>query len=695
MSEPQKCPRCGAVLPAGGLQGLCPACLLQQGATAESISHPSVPFTPPSMEELAKLFPQFEIISLLGKGGMGAVYKARQASLDRFVALKILAPQTEGGPSFTERFNREARALARLSHPTIVAVHEFGEAGGMHYFIMEYVDGVNLRQLEKAGQLSPREALQIVPQICDALQYAHDEGVVHRDIKPENILIDRKGRVKIADFGLAIILGLDGEALRLTGEGHVMGTPHYMAPEQVEHPLEVDHRADIYSLGVVFYEMLTGELPLGKFAPPSERARGVRVDVRLDEVVLRALAKEPELRYQQVSEVKSGVQNIGEPLIAGKERSQFGLVAVWIAIFLPFFLTLLASRGNSAVLWSVTSVSFLLAAAAILLNAKSVRSPAKAGASGQRRPLSPFMLLVVSAAAVVVMLVILLFISLAVPAYQKVKARRIEPRHIDAPVNLLPLTEGSIRLVAVSEHPSKGKLWWKPDGAPFAEESFETTGANVYPQPAEMAREFVFHSQGLPADASSLNWEIDSASGWAGNLQAMQNGKLVPGDEGIAACLPKTEHTTTVRAGAAYGPWETVSENEGTVMSSKFLGHGASVGSIAFMPPIEKKNGGIAVAVSYTVSPPMEEEVRLVVVDKDGREHAGNDDGNSISNGPVSANGVQSSGGLTHLSIVVPELSADQAKRLCLQVRPYHWVTFKNVALQPDTRAAAGKAVNK
>src|ERR1051325_381989 len=136
----------------------------------------------------------------------------------------------------------------------------------LHYFLMEYVDGPNLRQVEQAGKLSPREALQIIPQICTALQFAHDEGIVHRDIKPENILLDKKGRVKIADFGLAKILGQEAKDFRLTGARDVMGTPHYMAPEQVEKPQEVDHRADIYSLGVVFYEMLTGELPLGKFA---------------------------------------------------------------------------------------------------------------------------------------------------------------------------------------------------------------------------------------------------------------------------------------------------------------------------------------------------------------------------------------------------------------------------------------------
>jgi hypothetical protein len=306
---PEKCPQCGASLPAGVLAGLCPACLLQQGAAADTATRPEAkPFVPPTVEEVARLFPQLEILGLLGKGGMGAVYKARQPALDRLVALKILPTQAAPDPGFAERFSREARALARLSHPNIVAVFEFGQVSAdLPYFIMEFVDGVNLRQLQKAGRLSPREALQIVPQICDALQYAHDEGVVHRDIKPENVLVDRKGRVKIADFGLAKILGRDAEALRLTGEGQVMGTPHYMAPEQVEHPLTVDHRADIFSLGVVFYEMLTGELPLGKFQPPSHK---VQLDVRLDEVVLHALEKEPERRYQHVSQVKTDVQRI-------------------------------------------------------------------------------------------------------------------------------------------------------------------------------------------------------------------------------------------------------------------------------------------------------------------------------------------------------------------------------------------------
>jgi serine/threonine protein kinase len=258
---------------------------------------------------LARHFPHLEILELLGQGGMGAVYKARQTKLDRLVAVKVLPPEVARDPAFAERFTREARSLARLSHPNIVMVFDFGEADGLFYFSMEFVDGRNVRQLLQADELTPAQALRIVPQVCDALGYAHDEGIVHRDIKPENILLDKKGRVKIADFGLAKLVGLTPAYLTLTGAHEVMGTLYYMAPEQTRRSHLVDHRADLYSLGVVFYEMLTGELPLGRFAPPSQKAP---VDARLDPIVLRALAREPENRYQDAGELKRDVE-----LIAG------------------------------------------------------------------------------------------------------------------------------------------------------------------------------------------------------------------------------------------------------------------------------------------------------------------------------------------------------------------------------------------
>jgi predicted Ser/Thr protein kinase len=259
---------------------------------------------------VSKLFPHLEIIGFLGRGGMGSVYKARQPRLDRLVALRLLSLEKQGDAQFAERFEREARALARLNHSKIVAVYDFGEVQGRYYLLMEFVDGLTLRQLLRTRRMTPEEALAIVPHICEALQYAHDQGIVHRDIKPENILLDQQGRVKIADFGIAKMLGPKREEQQLTAGGQVVGTPHYMAPEQVERPRTVDHRADIYSLGVVFYEMLTGELPLGRFPAPSSRLRGRKIDVRLDEVVLKALEKEPERRYQQASNVKTDVETI-------------------------------------------------------------------------------------------------------------------------------------------------------------------------------------------------------------------------------------------------------------------------------------------------------------------------------------------------------------------------------------------------
>jgi serine/threonine-protein kinase len=275
-------------------------------------------FEPPTVGRIAELFPALEIIELIGAGGMGAVYKARQSGLDRVVALKILPEEFGHDPKFALRFTREARTLAKLTHPNIVSVYEFGKVEDTYYFLMEYVDGSTLRDVVRARQLAPQHALTIVPHLCDALQYAHDKGVIHRDIKPENILLAVDGSVKIADFGLSRILGNESQQDDLTGTHQVMGTLRYMAPEQFEGSRGVDHRADIYSLGVVFYEMLTGELPLGRFAAPSQK---VAIDVRLDEVVLRTLEKEPQRRYQHASQIKSDVQSITSTSSSAGEKT--------------------------------------------------------------------------------------------------------------------------------------------------------------------------------------------------------------------------------------------------------------------------------------------------------------------------------------------------------------------------------------
>jgi predicted Ser/Thr protein kinase len=272
-------------------------------------------------EQIAPHFPQLEIFECLGRGGMGVVYKARQITLNRLVALKLLAPERVGDPKFAERFAREAQALAALNHPNIVTIYDFGQAGGFYYLLMEFVDGANLRRLLRERNFTPEEALAVVPPLCDALQFAHDRGIVHRDIKPENLLLDKTGRLKIADFGIAKMLGVGGNAAaaeaapRGNATQTAIGTPGYSAPEQLASPQRVDNRADIYSLGVVFYEMLTGHLPGKPVEPPS---RKVHIDVRLDEVVLRALEEEPGRRYQRASQVRTDVETIaGTPPVAG------------------------------------------------------------------------------------------------------------------------------------------------------------------------------------------------------------------------------------------------------------------------------------------------------------------------------------------------------------------------------------------
>ncbi len=340
------CVRCGTPLPEGHPPGRpCPRCLFDAGLGASAppegagVSGSVEASAPPSPESIAPLFPALEILGVIGQGGMGVVYRARQKELGREVALKLLWARAAAHPALEERFLREARTLARLNHPNIVAVHDFGRTGEHLYLVQELVEGTNMRQALRQGRIEPGSALSVVTQVCAGLQYAHEEGVVHRDIKPENILIDGQGRVKIADFGLAKLLEPEGPRERLTQAGEAMGTPQYMAPEQLERPLAVDHRADIYSLGVVFYELLTGELPLGRFAPPS---RKVEIDVRLDGVVLKALEKEPELRYQRASEVRTEVENIvnhpeAAPAAEPKKRSAlFWIAVVAIPLFLVF-----------------------------------------------------------------------------------------------------------------------------------------------------------------------------------------------------------------------------------------------------------------------------------------------------------------------------------------------------------------------
>ena len=261
----------------------------------------------------------YRIVGELGRGGMGVVYKAHEESLNRFVALKVLGEHLAADPSYVARFVREAQSAAALSHPNIVQIHAIDEDDGRHYFAMEYVEGTSLQQILRAdGRMEPRRASRIVLQAAAGLAAAHEQGVVHRDIKPANILIDRRGLVKIADFGLALLTG--AAASRLTASGMFMGTPGYLSPEQCL-DADVDHRTDIYSLGVTFYEMLTGSIPFSadsplalirqiiEVAPPDVSESLPEVDADLREIVGRMMAKNREDRFSSADEVMERLES--------------------------------------------------------------------------------------------------------------------------------------------------------------------------------------------------------------------------------------------------------------------------------------------------------------------------------------------------------------------------------------------------
>ncbi|MEQ1750176.1 MAG: protein kinase, partial [Prosthecobacter sp.] len=260
----------------------------------------SVP-TYPTPLELTQMMPggiyQFDL--MIGQGGMGAVYRGRQMNLGRSVAIKIMHRHHGADYAYAERFRREAQALAQMNHPNIVSVYDFGIVGDYLHYVMEYVEGTDLHQTMSCGLLTQARVLEILPEVCDALGYAHSKGIVHRDIKPANILIAQDGRVKVADFGLA--KRFDQQGTMLTQSNMAMGTPDYAAPEQYDSKAIIDQRADIYALGVMLYQMLTGTLPRGSWQPPSVL---VGTDSRLDAIIVRALKPERLHRYTSAADFK-------------------------------------------------------------------------------------------------------------------------------------------------------------------------------------------------------------------------------------------------------------------------------------------------------------------------------------------------------------------------------------------------------
>lgn len=275
-----------------------------------------VQWQPPTVEDLQAMLPGYEVERIVGRGGMGVVYRARQTSLDRVVAIKVLPPEADAaGNDYAARFKHEARTMARLNHPGIVHVHDFGDtASGLLYFVMEFVEGSDLEQMQiKHGKLLPSFVIPVAMQVCDALTYAHANGISHRDIKPANIMLTSDGLVKVADFGLAKLE--DPAAIGLTQAGVAMGTPDYVAPEVLAKGGIADARADLYAVGVMIYHMLTGALPRGTFELPSKL--NPALDPRIDQVVTKAMKQKPAERYQSAADLRADL----DPILTGSPQA--------------------------------------------------------------------------------------------------------------------------------------------------------------------------------------------------------------------------------------------------------------------------------------------------------------------------------------------------------------------------------------
>ena len=245
--------------------------------------------------------------AIVGAGGMTVVYEAIQLSLNRPVTIKLLRCGDGAGYAFENRFRREAMAMAQLTHPNIVDIYDFDRISEDYLFlVLEYIEGTDLAEIMRTGGMPPPQlAMLLLPQICHALEFAHSRGIVHRDIRPANIMVTRRGEVKVTDFGLAKKFDQFNSFVTMTNM--ILGTPEYAAPEQVDAHREVDHRADIYALGVMIYQMLTGQLPRGAWQPPSQRPG---VDPRMDSIVFTAMMQDRNQRYQSITELRHAVEDI-------------------------------------------------------------------------------------------------------------------------------------------------------------------------------------------------------------------------------------------------------------------------------------------------------------------------------------------------------------------------------------------------
>jgi serine/threonine-protein kinase len=308
--------------------------LVQHGyLTHTQIKRLSMSLDDDSMYRPAQQIPGFQILGKLGQGAMAVVFKAKQLSLDRTVAIKVLPKRLSENPEFVDRFYKEGRAAARLNHANIVQAFDVGESGGYHYFVMEYIDGQTVYELLSDGcPLSEAEALRIVLQTAKALEHAHAQGLIHRDVKPKNMMLTKGGEMKLADMGLAREIS-DLETAK-DEAGRAFGTPYYISPEQIRGAIHIDARADIYGLGATFYHMVTGRVPFDGSNPSAVMHKHLKdplippdhINTKLTsgigEIIEVMMAKKPHDRYPSMVEVITDLEAVahGEPPLQARQK---------------------------------------------------------------------------------------------------------------------------------------------------------------------------------------------------------------------------------------------------------------------------------------------------------------------------------------------------------------------------------------
>ncbi len=694
------CPQCGVSLASDAPDAMCPRCLLAFSLETNTLeSEESFPRPLPDIESLREQFPQLEILDCLGRGGMGVVYKARQKALNRDVALKLLAPERADSPGFAERFQKEAQALAALNHPNIITIHDFGKAGEFFFLLMEFVDGVNLRQAMAGRRFTPKQALAMVPPVCEALQFAHERGVVHRDIKPENLLLDTEGKIKVADFGVAKILGSETrEDTRIADaeKGSIpVGTPRYMAPEQKDDPTHADHRVDIYALGVVLYELLTGEAPKKDIAPPSSQ---VQMDVRIDEIVLRALETKPEMRFATASDFKTQVEVITSEKVNARgasnptatddleirktttnQANRSGPLS-WVALVLAVISVALGAIASEvtrqpALMMVFISLSLIFAVIGFWLGMLSRR--AFIGL------LSVFVVLggLLNFAASMILVDSLGQPQSLVDILEDFVDKRLNPptagRRVTSPEALTgPFVAnlgngafmGLVALKRASNNPfEEGKDWfWNPDGSDIRGESDWSFGPSLAmspePEPDSKARGIVIRVRNGVSDEATVihSIELDRRRSGSAGLFAVTD-KAESGDNwyGYLQWYPREEKAADLRFVVSTGPYQSPRNSQGSTPFGEF-------------------------AITEVVSNTKMVHLRHNLTDCDHRLVAFYGRGNQerkVFGNTTSAQPVEDA--FTTELWNFPTVPADEKISVRLEYRPISWISFRNVSLEP------------